>query len=158
MTGFPGLTELLKLMRQQSDAMKDVPRTLGAVQGAVRELTQAANRAHETTASAQVIVDRLANLLDELEPAVRALKPGLERVGRVLDDPAVDTIPGTLTRVHDDLMPLIHGLRQAQAKMTSLTGIFRRRDRSRLRTDEDRARASDDVTPGAGSVEEHLDT
>jgi len=153
MAGLPGLAELQKLMRQQTDAMKDVPRTLGLVQGAVRELTQAATSAHETTASAQVIVERLANLLDELEPSVRALKPGLERAGRVLDDPAVDTIPVTLTRIHDELVPLIHGLRQAQARVTSLTRTFRRRGRSRLAIDEGESQASGQDASGTASVE-----
>ena len=60
---------------------------------------------------------------------MRALRPGLERVGRVLDDPVVDTVPDTLRRIHDDLMPLIAGLRQAQTRMGSVTGMLRRRGR-----------------------------
>ena len=47
----------------------------------------------------------------------------------MLDDPAVDTVPDTLRRIHDDLMPLIGGLRQAQARVGSVTGILRRRPR-----------------------------
>jgi hypothetical protein len=68
---------------------------------------------------------------------VRALRPGLERVGRVLDDPAVDTVPDTLRRIHDDLMPLISGLRQAQTRVGSVTGMLRRR-----------VRGEDDDLPG----------
>jgi len=48
-------------------------------------------------------------------------------LGRVLDDPVVDTVPDTLRRIHDDLMPLIAGLRQAQARVSSVTGVLRRR-------------------------------
>ena len=51
-------------------------------------------------------------------------------MGRVLDDPAVDTVPETLRRIHDDLMPLIAGLRQAQVRVGSVTGVLRRRPRS----------------------------
>ena len=47
----------------------------------------------------------------------------------MLDDPAVDTVPETLRRIHDDLMPLIHGLRQAQNRVGSVTGMLRRRVR-----------------------------
>jgi hypothetical protein len=65
--------------------------------------------------------------VEELEEPVRALRPGLERVGKVLDDPAIDTVPDTLRRIHDDLMPLIAGLRQAQTRMGSVTGLLRRR-------------------------------
>ncbi|HEY4625265.1 MAG TPA: hypothetical protein VIH01_04560, partial [Blastococcus sp.] len=52
------------------------------------------------------------------------------RVGRVLDDPAVDTVPDTLRRLHDDLLPLVHGLRQAQSRMGSVAGLLIRRPRS----------------------------
>jgi hypothetical protein len=48
-------------------------------------------------------------------------------VGKVLDDPAIDTVPDTIRRIHDDLMPLIAGLRQAQTRMGSVTGLLRRR-------------------------------
>ena len=60
---------------------------------------------------------------------MRALKPGIERVGRVLDDPAVDTVPDTLRRIQEDLIPLIHGLRVAQSRVGSVTGLLRRKPR-----------------------------
>ncbi|MFP5371821.1 MAG: hypothetical protein ACLGI3_13895, partial [Actinomycetes bacterium] len=44
-----------------------------------------------------------------------------------LDDPAVDTVPDTLRRIDEDLMPLIHGLRQAQTRVGSVAGLLRRR-------------------------------
>ena len=93
----------------------------------MRELIAATRAAGETIASAQRTAERLEELVEELEEPVRALRPGLERVGRVLDDPVVDTVPDTLRRIHDDLMPLIAGLRQAQTRMGSVTGILRRR-------------------------------
>jgi hypothetical protein len=93
----------------------------------VRDLTAATTSARETLESAQRMAERLEALVDELEEPVRALRPGLERVGRVLDDPAVDTVPDTLRRIHDDLLPLISGLRQAQTRVGSVTGMLRRR-------------------------------
>jgi ABC-type transporter Mla subunit MlaD len=127
----PGLTDLLTLLQQQTEALAQLPRTLADLQGTVRQLTEATNTAKDTIASAQRTAERLETLVEELEEPVRALKPGLERVGRVLDDPAVDTVPDTLNRIHDDLMPLIHGLRQAQERMGSVTGsmagLLRRR-------------------------------
>jgi hypothetical protein len=107
MPRIPGLSELLSLLQTQTEALAQLPTTLrdGAVQVAVEVL------------------------VEELEEPVRALKPGLERVGRVLDDPAIDTVPDTLRRIHDDLMPLISGLRQAQARVGSVTGLLRRRPR-----------------------------
>jgi ABC-type transporter Mla subunit MlaD len=129
----PGLSELLSLLQQQTEALAQLPRTLVDLQGTIRQLTEATNTAKDTIASAQRTAERLEALVEELEEPVRALRPGLERVGRVLDDPAVDTIPDTLRRIHADLMPLVHGLRLAQERMGSVTGtvsgILRRRGR-----------------------------
>lgn len=127
MPRIPGFSELLTLLQTQTEALAQLPRTLSDLNGTVRELTLATTMARETIEAAQRISERLEDLVEELEEPVRALKPGLERVGRVLDDPAVDTVPDTLRRINDDLLPLIHGLRQAQARMGSVTGILRRR-------------------------------
>lgn len=129
MPRIPGLSELLALLQTQTEALAQLPRTLSDLNGTVRELTKATTTARETIESAQRIAGRLEELVEELEEPFRALKPGLERVGRVLDDPAVDDVPDTLRRIHDDLLPLIHGLRQAQSRMGSVTGILRRRPR-----------------------------
>jgi ABC-type transporter Mla subunit MlaD len=129
----PGLSDLLTLLQQQTEALAQLPRTLTDLQGTVRQLTEATNTARDTIASAQRTAERLETLVEELEEPVRQLKPGLERVGRVLDDPAVDTVPDTLRRIHDDVMPLIAGLRQAQERMGTVTGsvagLLRRRGR-----------------------------
>jgi ABC-type transporter Mla subunit MlaD len=127
MPRIPGLSELMALLQTQTEALAQLPRTLADLNGTVRELTEATTVARQTIDSAQRIAERLEELVDELEEPVRALKPGLERLGRVLDDPAVDTVPDTLRRIHDDLLPLIHGLRQAQERMGSVTGLLRRR-------------------------------
>jgi ABC-type transporter Mla subunit MlaD len=129
MPRIPGLSDLLILLQTQTEALAQLPRTLSDLTGTVRELTQATSRARDTIDAAQRITERLERLVEELEEPVRALRPGLERVGRVLDDPAVDTVPDTLRQIHDDLMPLIHGLRQAQSRVGSVTGLLRRRPR-----------------------------
>jgi ABC-type transporter Mla subunit MlaD len=129
MPRIPGLGDLLSLLQTQTEALSQLPRTLGDLNATVRELTAATTKARDTIASAQRIAERLEGLVDELEEPVRALRPGLERVGRVLDDPAVDTVPDTLRRIQEDLVPLIHGLRAAQARVGSVTGLLRRRPR-----------------------------
>jgi ABC-type transporter Mla subunit MlaD len=135
----PGLSDLLTLLQQQTEALAQLPRTLADLQGTVRQLTEATNTAKDTIASAQRTAERLESLVEELEEPVRALKPGLVRVGRVLDDPAVDRVPETLDRIHDDLMPLIHGLRQAQERMGTVTGSVAGLLRRRPRPDEEDA-------------------
>ncbi len=129
MPRIPGLSELLTLLQTQTEALAQLPRTLTDLNGTVRELTEATTKAHATIASAQRIAERLEDLVEELEEPVRALKPGIERVGRVLDDPAVDTVPDTLRRIQEDLVPLIHGLRVAQSRVGSVTGLLRRKPR-----------------------------
>lgn len=136
MPRIPGLTELLALLQTQTEALAQLPRTLADLNGTVRELTRATTAARETIDSAQRIAARLEELVDELEEPVRALRPGLVRLGRVLDDPAVDTVPDTLRRINDDLMPLIAGLRAAQNRVGSVTGLLLRR-RSPADPDDD---------------------
>jgi ABC-type transporter Mla subunit MlaD len=136
MPRIPGLTELLSILQTQTEALAQLPRTLSDLSGTVRELTEATTRARDTIASAQRIAERLEDLVDELEEPVRALKPGIERLGRVLDDPVVDTVPDTLRRIQEDLVPLLHGLRVAQSRVGSVTGMLRRRPRD---DDEDPA-------------------
>jgi ABC-type transporter Mla subunit MlaD len=129
MPRIPGLSELLSILQTQTEALSQLPRTLSDLNGTVRELTEATTMARDTIASAQRIAERLEGLVNELEEPVRALRPGIERVGKVLDDPAVDTVPDTLRRINEDLMPLIHGLRQAQSRVGSVAGLLRRRPR-----------------------------
>jgi ABC-type transporter Mla subunit MlaD len=127
----PGLSELISLLQAQTEALAQLPRTLSDLNGTVRQLTEATTKARDTIDSAARTAERLETLVEELEAPVRALGPGLQRVGRVLDDPVVDTVPDTLRRIHDDLMPVIAGLRQAQARMGTVTGsvggLLRRR-------------------------------
>jgi ABC-type transporter Mla subunit MlaD len=126
MPGIPGLGDVLTLLQKQSEALAQLPRTLADLNGTIQQLTEVTARAREAIESAQRTTERLEGLVEELHQPVLALKPGLERVGRVLDDPAVDTVPDTLRRIHEDLMPLIAGMRQAQARVGSVTGVLRR--------------------------------
>ncbi|SFN81788.1 hypothetical protein SAMN05660359_00084 [Geodermatophilus obscurus] len=127
MPRIPGLSELLSVLQAQTEALAQLPRTLTELNSAVRELITATSTATSAIASAQRTAERLEDLVGELEEPVRALKPGLERVGRVLDDPAVETIPDTLRTINEDLMPLIATIRQAQSRVAGVTGLLRRR-------------------------------
>ena len=129
MPRIPGLSELLAQLQAQTEALAQLPRTLTELNGAVRELIAATTVATETIASAQRTAERLETLVEELEEPVRALRPGLERVGKVLDDPVIDTVPDTLRRISEDVLPLIHGLRQATDRVGTVAGMLRRRGR-----------------------------
>jgi ABC-type transporter Mla subunit MlaD len=143
MPRIPGLSDLIAQLQAQTEALAQLPRTMSDLNTAVRELIAAVGVASTTIASAQRTAERLEELVEELEEPVRSLRPGLERVGKVLDDPAVDTLPDTLRRIHDDLMPLISGLRSAQSRVDSVTGLLRRRGRPR----DDEPAGEDDGQP-----------
>ena len=129
MPKIPGLTELLTTLQAQTEALAALPRTLTDLNAAVRELIAATATATSAISSAQRTAERLEELVGELEEPVRALKPGLERVGRVLDDPAVDAVPGIIRTIDEDLMPMIATIRQAQSRVAGVTGLLRRRGR-----------------------------
>jgi ABC-type transporter Mla subunit MlaD len=123
----PGLSDLVSLLQTQTEALASLPRTLTDLNGAVRELITATRTATAAIASAQRTAERLESLVEELEEPVRALRPGLVRVGKVLDDPVVDTLPDAVRRLTDDLLPIVSGLRQAQSRVESVTGLLRPR-------------------------------
>ena len=122
----PGFNDLLALLQAQTEALAQLPRTLTDLNSTVRQLTEATTKARETIDSAQRTAERLERVVEELEEPVRALRPGLERLGRVLDDPAIDRVPETVAQISDDLMPLIHALHQAQSRIGSIGGLLRR--------------------------------
>ncbi len=127
MPKIPGLTELLTTLQAQTEALAQLPRTLTDLNAAVRELIAATTTATAAITSAQRTAERLEGLVGELEEPVRALKPGLERVGRVLDDPAVDAVPDIIRAIDEDLVPVITTIRQAQTRVLGVTGLLRRR-------------------------------
>ena len=127
MPRIPGLSDLLVLLQTQTEALASLPRTLADLNGAVRELITATRTATAAIASAQRTAERLESLVEELEEPVRALRPGLVRIGKVLDDPVVDTLPETLRRLGDDLVPIVSGLRSAQSRVEAVTGLLRSR-------------------------------
>ncbi len=129
MPKIPGLTELLTTLQAQTEALAQLPRTLTDLNAAVRELIAATSTATAAITSAQRTAERLEDLVGELEEPVRALKPGLERVGRVLDDPAVDAVPDIIRAIDEDLVPVITTIRQAQTRVLGVTGLLRRRGR-----------------------------
>ncbi|MGY1591496.1 hypothetical protein ACI789_20955 [Geodermatophilus sp. SYSU D00965] len=129
MPRIPGLSELIAQLQAQTEALAQLPRTMTDLNTAVRDLIAATAVATETISSAQRTAERLETLVEELEEPVRSLRPGLERVGKVLDDPAIDTVPETLRRISEDLLPLVHTLRQATTRLGTVSGLLRRRGR-----------------------------
>ncbi|MGZ4618083.1 MAG: hypothetical protein ACXV3F_05040 [Frankiaceae bacterium] len=114
----PGVSDLVSQLQAQTEALAQLPLTVAALNSAVQSLIDAVAITRETAASAQRVSERLEEVIEELEEPVRALRPGLERVAKVLDDPVIDTVPETLRKLTEDVVPLVHGLRDAQARVS----------------------------------------
>src|SRR3954453_17594689 len=91
----PGLSDLLALLQQQTDALASLPRTLLDLNRSILTLVDVVASARDTLAASQRVSARVERLVEEMEEPVLALKPGLQRLAVLLDDPAVETIPGT---------------------------------------------------------------
>ena len=113
----PGVSELVSQLQSQTEALAQLPLTVAALNSAVQGLIEAVTITRETAASAQRVSERLEEVIEELDEPVRALRPGLERVAKVLDDPVIDTVPETLRRLTEDVVPLVHALRDAQTRV-----------------------------------------
>ena len=114
----PGVSDLVSQLQAQTEALAQLPLTVAALNSAVQSLIDAVAITRETAASAQRVSERLEEVIEELDEPVRALRPGLERVAKVLDDPVIDTVPETLRKLTEDVVPLVHGLRDAQARVS----------------------------------------
>jgi len=116
----PGLAGLSDQLQAQTEALTQLPRTLLDLNRAVADLVEMVTAARDTVASTQRVSARLEAVVEELEEPVRALRPGLERVARILNDPVIDTVPDSLRAIQEDVLPLIHGLRETQAKIDTI--------------------------------------
>jgi hypothetical protein len=105
-------------------ALIGVPRTLLDLNRSILSLIDAVTMARETLTSAAEVAARMERVAEELEEPIMALRPGLERLARVLDDEAVDTLPDTLRRINKDVLPLLAGLRETQSRVNAVASIM----------------------------------
>ncbi len=120
----PGLSTAVTAVSAQARALANVPRTLVDLNRSMLGLIEALSTARETMATLAAVTARMERVAEELEEPIVALRPGLERLARVLDDEAVDTVPETLRRINEDVLPLIAGLRETQSKVNSLAAVL----------------------------------
>jgi hypothetical protein len=120
----PGLSQAVALVAAPARALVQIPRTLLDLNRSVLSLIEALTMARETLASASEVAARVERVAEELEEPLVALRPGLERLARVLDDDAVDTLPDTIRRINADVLPLLSGLRETQSRVNAVAGIM----------------------------------
>ena len=126
----PSPARVVQLAREQAEAVAALPGALVSLTRAVRSLDGTIREARDAVALLQRLGTRLESILDEVEEPVKDLAPGLRRVGKVLDDPAVSEIPDTVRKIREDLLPLVATLRgttDVLGSARSLLGGGRRR-------------------------------
>lgn len=123
MPRMPGFYDLVGLLQQQTEALAALPRTMLDLNRSILGLIEVVAAARDTLASSQRVSARLERIVDEMEEPILALRPGLERLAVVLDDPAVDSIPDTLRKINEDVLPLVQGIRETQGKVNNIAAL-----------------------------------
>src|SRR3954452_16828936 len=123
MPRMPGLSDLISLLQQQTEALASLPRTMYDLNKSILSLIDVVASARDTLASSQRVSSRIERIVDEMEAPVLALKPGLERLAVILDDPAVDTVPDTLRRINEEVLPLVKGIQDTQSKVNNIATL-----------------------------------
>jgi hypothetical protein len=108
----------------QAHALADLPRILLDLNRSVLGLIEALGSARDTLARVGDVTARMERVAAELEEPIMALRPGIERLARVLDNDAVDTLPDTLRSINEDVLPLLQGLRDTQNRVNSLATVL----------------------------------
>jgi ABC-type transporter Mla subunit MlaD len=124
MPGIPGLSKAVAVVGAQAQALGQLPRTLVELNKSILSLADSLDSARATMATLAQVTARLERVTEELEEPIIALRPGLERLARVLDDEAVETVPETLRAIKEDVLPLLQGLRDTQSRVNSLAGVL----------------------------------
>jgi ABC-type transporter Mla subunit MlaD len=119
----PAFSELVGLLQQQTEALAALPRTMLDLNRSILSLVEVVASARDTLASSQRVSARLEAIVEEMEEPILALKPGLERLAVILDDPAVETVPDTLRKINEDVLPLVHGIRETQGKVNNIATL-----------------------------------
>jgi hypothetical protein len=120
----PGISAVVAVVSAPARALVEVPRTLLDLNRSILALIDALAMARETLASASEVAARIERVAEELEEPLLALRPGIERLARVLDDEAVDTLPDTIRRINEDVLPLLSGLRDTQNKVNQVASMM----------------------------------
>jgi ABC-type transporter Mla subunit MlaD len=122
--GISSLSDLIGVVKTQTEALASLPMTLVNLTSALRNLTEVVTKAGETVSAVNRVVLRVDALLEEIEPQARELitemKPGLHKVATIINDPVMDEIPGTLASINRDIMPIVKAMADTQAKVAGI--------------------------------------
>lgn len=98
---------LSAVVQAQTEALAALPGAVASLGSAVRGLAEVAASARDTVQAVHRLAVHLDAVVTELEEPLLALRPGLQRLATVLDDPVVEQVPETLRRVQADVLPVL---------------------------------------------------
>ena len=122
----PGVPDFVRLLQAQNEVLSQLPNTLKDLNRAVKGLADAVEASKSSFASVQRVSERIDALLDELEDPVRGLRPGLERVTTLLDDPALERIPPMLSTIERAVDPVAAAAERTRARLAAWREARRR--------------------------------
>jgi ABC-type transporter Mla subunit MlaD len=112
-----GVQDLARLLQVQGELLSELPETLTELSRAVRGLADTVEASKATLASVQRVAERIDTLLDDLEDPVRGLRPGIEKVTAVLQDPAIQRIPPMLSSIDSTVTPMAQRAERTRARL-----------------------------------------
>lgn len=136
----PTPADMMRLMQLQAEVMTELPETLAELTRAVRGLAETVEATKVTVATANRVVDRMEALMDELQDPVHGLRPGIERLSRVLEAPVIERLPAILESVEDTVLPVAQRAERLREQLERL-GDRRRAVTSKLRPGSDEAQS-----------------
>lgn len=117
---------LLAVLQAQTEALQQLPAVVSSLGTTVRHLGEIASTTRDTVAALQRLTVRIDAMATELEPALMALAPGLQRVAAVLDDPVVEELPETIKQVQKDILPVLRTLAETHERVAFIAGSTER--------------------------------
>jgi len=132
----PTPADMVRLMQLQAELLTELPETMAELTRAVRGLAETLEATKETVATANRVADRLEALMDELHDPVHGLRPGIERLSRVLEAPVIDRLPAILESVEGTVLPVAQRAERLRDQLTRM-GERRRSLTSKLRPGSD---------------------
>ncbi|HVU75058.1 MAG TPA: hypothetical protein VHE83_18985 [Mycobacteriales bacterium] len=106
MARIPSPGDVVKAAQAQTEALLQLPSLLIQLTQQVRYLT-------DGLAALSNLAVRVDNVMDELEP-------GLKRLARALDNPAIDAVPETIRQIQENALPVIKQLRDTQSRIAAI--------------------------------------
>jgi ABC-type transporter Mla subunit MlaD len=147
MPRLPGLGDIIELLQQQTAALIALPETLRKLDITIGSFMKSVKQGQDTIARIDRLTKRADELLGELEVPIRALAPGLTKVAKILEDPAVDALPELLARVQAQALPVLRSMELTQAQVANIAGTT-----ERLMSMVDDVRDAISSLPGAAAL------